>query len=423
MTDSPLPDLDRDAPPLVSGLLMRGSERASRTFLAAARRIPERLQIVIWFGGSAALFVAVLVASIAQSPTLEGVLSGLLGGFFLALLFAAAGGWMLLWIRRPSRASSATVAAPPSRVAEALAPTLRELSRARGEVIRQVRARSVMRVPAGILAAVLLWILAQSSDDPPTVFDFFMYLLVGALGGELWAIGHLDRDYRRLYKDRVLPHLAKQFGELTYQQASAVDVSRLSNHRILKEFTTVKIDDEICGTYRTLPLRIVEARLEKRSGNNRQVVFDGVLVEVTLPRTLSGTTVLMPDAGIIGNLAAGWRSDGLEHVALEDPRFEARYEVYGSNQIEARALLTPAFMERFMALGERAGLTPPGAVAEGNRLMMALPKRVATDLFEPPAYWKASGEEVLVALSNDIRAVLNMADAIIELDFWASGRR
>jgi Protein of unknown function (DUF3137) len=95
--------------------------------------------------------------------------------------------------------------------------------------------------------------------------------------------------------------------------------------------------------------------------------------------------------------------------------------VYGSDQIEARALLTPAFMERFTALASGLGFSPPAALAQGNRLTAALPKRIMGDLFEPPPYWKpAGGGEALLSLSRDIEAVLKMADAVIDLDFWSA---
>ena len=48
---------------------------------------------------------------------------------------------------------------------------------------------------------------------------------------------------------------------------------------------------------------------------------------------------------------------------------------------------------------------------------------MGADLFEPPPYWKASGGRELLALSADIGSVLKMVDAVIEVDFWASGRR
>jgi hypothetical protein len=75
-----------------------------------------------------------------------------------------------------------------------------------------------------------------------------------------------------------------------------------------------------------------------------------------------------------------------------------------------------------MALAAGAGFSLPGALAEGNRLVVALP-RMGGDLFKPPIYWKPAGGEALVTLEEDVRAVLNMADTVIDLDFWATGRK
>jgi hypothetical protein len=93
--------------------------------------------------------------------------------------------------------------------------------------------------------------------------------------------------------------------------------------------------------------------------------------------------------------------------------------VYSDDQIESRALLTPAFMERFMALAAASGIWLSGALAEGNRLMVELPKRLVGDLFEAPVYRKPAGGQALLSLEEDIRAVLGIADTVIDLDFWA----
>jgi hypothetical protein len=136
-----------------------------------------------------------------------------------------------------------------------------------------------------------------------------------------------------------------------------------------------------------------------------------------LPRNLSATTAVIVDGGTFGNLAERLRKRSLSRVRLEDPRFEARYEVYGDDQIGARALLTPAFMERLMALGDRPGFAMPVALAEGNRLIVAMPKAYSRDLFEPPGLRrKADGGRVLAELCSDIAAVLAVASSVIDLD-------
>jgi hypothetical protein len=106
-----------------------------------------------------------------------------------------------------------------------------------------------------------------------------------------------------------------------------------------------------------------------------------------------------------------------ERVRLEDPVFEKVYEVYGTDQVAARALLNPAFMEKMLKLGERPDFERPLALCSGRLLQIAMPKRVGRDLFEPPSFQKpAASRDTLIQLQADIAAVIAAADAIIDLD-------
>lgn len=423
MSDDRRPVPDRDEPPFVSALLIATVSGAAQTVRRAIASLHQRTRLFLWGGGTVVTFVGILILSILESPTLGGIARGIFAGVFLALLFAVGAGWLLILPSAPRSKERVAERTNVGALDTLLAPTLKELNAVRADVIAKVKARSVTRVPIGVAGGIALWVFAQSSSDPPGFFGLIAFLIGGALAGEAWAASKLEREYRRLYKDRVLPLLAARVGDLTYRAASHDVVHKLRSHRILPEFHTVQADDQIVGTHRGLPLEIVEARLRRRTGNETQEVFNGLVIELTLPRSLTGTTVVLTDEGVFGNLKARWRSGAMEPVRLEDPRFEQRFEVYSSDQIEARALLTPAFMDRFMALAAGSGFALPGALAEGGRLVVALPKRLGGDLFEPPVYWKPAGGRALLALEEDIRAVLNMADTVIDLDFWAAGRK
>jgi hypothetical protein len=414
---------DEEALPFVAGLVVRGSGRVGAAIKGVIRLIPPTLLIAGAGIMAVAIWVQLFVLSVAQSPGFEGVVRGIFAGGFVALLFAGGAAWTLMWAMTSGRSSSpASDGGEGHALEEALAPTLRELRIVRADVIRKVKQRSMLRVPLGIAGGAAFWALSQLGSDPPDAVDLLVFLFFGALAGEVWAIGTLDREYRQLYKRRVLPQLAARFGALTYRAASTDRVHALTAHGVFKTFDHWVAEDEIVGTYRGLPLSIVELQLERRSGkDDTSVVFDGLLVDLVLPRNLAGITAVTPDAGMIGNLKARLRSGTLEHVRLEDPRFDQHYQVYATDQIEARALLTPAFMERFVALASQSRFSLPGGLAEGNRFVVALPKRSGGDLFEPPSYWKPAGGTALVALHDDIAAVLRMADAVIQLDFWASG--
>jgi hypothetical protein len=311
----------------------------------------------------------------------------------------------------------------PVELHSQLAPTLRALDELRTDISARVRSRSISRIPIGVAGGIGMWVVSQRGDDPPGAVGFLLFLIVGAIAGERWAAHALERDYRRRYKDDVLPQLAGDIGALTYRAASPDQLSHFGAFRILPDYDRVEADDEIAGTHAGLPIEIIEVELKKRVNKKTRVVFAGLLVGVTLPRRLTSTTVIATDRGAWENFKARWSGGAMETVHLEHAEFERRYEVHSTDQIEARALLTPAFMERFVALASTAQFAVPGAIADGNHFVVALPKRMGMgDLFEPPPYWKPAGGEALLGLQSDIRTVLGFADAIIQLDFWARGR-
>ena len=413
-----------EQPPFVQGLIIGAIEQSGAWLHKTLRSANQHLLIWCWGLGTAAMFVLVLIGSIVQSPTVIGVLQGFFAGVFLALLFAVAFGSLLLWARKDRAGNRTGESTRAGELDARLAPVLRELNALRTDIIAQVKARSYTRVPLGAIGGVLAWAYARQGPDPPEVPALGLFMIVGAVAGEYWAAYKLERQYRRRYKDQVLPKIASALGNLTYREASKSEVERLAGLRILPEYDALSADDEIHGIHNSLPIRIVEVRLRRRHNKRTVTVFDGLLVAIMLPRSLTATTLVLTDRGVWENFKARWRGAGLETVRLEHQEFEKRYEVSSTDQIEARALLTPAFMDRFIELATRAEFAVPGAIAEGHTLTVALPKRMgAGDLFEPPPYWMPAGGAALVRLENDIRAVLKMADTVNKLDFFAAGRQ
>ena len=411
---------EHDDLPFVQRLLVRSVHTAQHTIAGGLRALGQRTLLWLWGGVTVATLLILLVGGLAAATDIAGILTAAFAAFFAALVVAGAGAWVVIGVLGTSRTRAVDRTEVPALEGR-LAPVLRELDVVRAEIVKKVKVRSATRVPAGMTLAGLMWLIERAGDEPAGLSDLVVLLVIGALAGEVWASYALGQEYVRLYKSRVLPLLAERFGNLTYRVASPADFDALARYRVMADFDTVEAEDELVGTYRGLALRITEAKLTKRSGKQKQTPFDGLLIDLVLPRSLTGTTVVRADQGVFGNLATRLRSSALERVRLEDPRFERQYEVYGSDQIEARALLTPAFMERFTALASGEGFSRPAALAQGNRLTAALPKRMMGDLFEPPPYWKpAGGGEALLSLSRDIEAVLKMADAVISLDFFSA---
>lgn len=370
--------------------------------------------------GSLALGAVVAVAlawsSIRQDPGIGGWLTGIFVGLLTGLLIAGAGAWaVMLLVLGPERRAAAQAQAT-FEPGDELSQVLAELEVTRLDTRRRINAGAVWRIPLCILGAVLFWVATQFGDDPGDVGDLLLFMGVGGFGGYFWAAAGLSQAYGRLYKARVLPKLAAGFGELAWRPGQP-PLDELRRHRLFPDWDDWSAEDEIFGEYRGMPLSIVELKLTKGSGKDERTVFQGLTAAVTLPRGLKGTTVVIPDRGLFGNLAERLRGGPCQPVRLEDPRFEKAYEVYGSDQVSARALLTPAFMERFMAFAEAGHFGAPAALVQDNRLLMALGTLGGRDLFEPPSYRKpAAGREALTQLHDDIASVLRAADAVIDLD-------
>jgi hypothetical protein len=371
--------------------------------------------LAVSLAAALAVFIIVIVASIHRSPGLGGLLSGVFTGLFAALLVAGGGAWLAIAMAAPK--ATAIVDSTDIGEADTLAPVLAELEATRVDVVRQVNARAIGRIPLCAGGGLLFWILTQFGKDPSGAFDLLIFVGMGGLAGYAWAANTLSERYRRLYKDRVLPLLAAQFGALSYRQAIVPDLGTLHGEGIFEDFDRVIAEDEIFGTYRGLAVSIIELSLTKESGDTRRTVFNGLLTQIDLPRRLNGTTAVIADGGMFGNFRDRLGARGRERVRIEDPRFEKAYEVYGTDQISARALLTPAFIERFLALGSLPSFAKPLAFARDNRLLIALPKGALGTLFRSPGYRKpAASREALLGLHHDIRTVLDAADAVIGLD-------
>lgn len=353
--------------------------------------------------------IAAVGAALAGHP-IHGALAA------VALWFGA--DWITKAIVAQKTATAKADADAPDRpLPPDLQPVLAQLEATRVRMAAAIERRTRIRLPLGLAAGVLFWTWLQFDRDPPGLIVLGILAAIGALGGWAWASGAISQRYREMYKAEVLPRLAASFGELTYRPAERPDAATLRQQRLFRTFDRVGADDEIVGRYCGVPLSIVELRLDDTRGKNAITVFDGLFARIELPRRLAGTTAVIADAGLLGGLHDLWGERAASRVRIESPAFEQVYQVHGTDQIGARALLTPAFVERFMTLGERTGFGRPLALAQGNQLTIVLPKQGMGDLFEPPDYAQpATSRAALAKLHDDLQAVLNVADAVVDLD-------
>ncbi|MEQ8306862.1 MAG: DUF3137 domain-containing protein [Hoeflea sp.] len=186
---------------------------------------------------------------------------------------------------------------------------------------------------------------------------------------------------------------------------------------LLPPYGQAKLEDRIAGKHKGLGFELCEVALTRRSAKSdtkNKTAFTGVLLAVDCHRRFEGETVLTPDWGPKGNLVERLRQQG-ERVQFEGIVFENAFEVYSTDQLEARYLLSPLMMERIVGfadnLGNGRGI---GLAFSQGQLLLAVRRRrgagrfEAGHLFARVDNWRERAERV----SGEIHAVLQIVDAL-----------
>ncbi len=178
--------------------------------------------------------------------------------------------------------------------------------------------------------------------------------------------------------------------------------------RLLEHPDDSSFEDHFEGVRASCAFELCEATLTRGSGKNRTTVFRGQLFRIAFPRKFLGTTVVLRDSGWLNRFEC---PPHLSKVGLEDVHFEKIFEVFGSDQVEARAILTPAFMQQLVDLETAyAGHHIRCAFTDGD-LLIAIE---APNRFEIGGMFKTLVDRSRVeTIARDIGAVFQLVDSFI----------
>ena len=167
------------------------------------------------------------------------------------------------------------------------------------------------------------------------------------------------------------------FGEFKYydKNLNILEYENFQKHveklKFFKKFNIYMCDDIVKGRYNGLNLTIADILLQYKSEHqkdNIEDIFDGILICSDCNKNFHSTTVVRLDEGALNQLN---EVTGLKRVRLEDPVFEKAFEVYSNDQVEARYLLTTAFMDRLLKVQKKLKL-PVTCSFENGKIYIAL---------------------------------------------------
>jgi len=193
--------------------------------------------------------------------------------------------------------------------------------------------------------------------------------------------------------------------------SDAFSLAAFLDSGLVEPFETASVDHILTGVARGVPFAVAEIALLDAKGYR---MFGGVLASFQLSRPRPGLTIVTRDRGLLGNLLMHAGS-GIERLPLEDPAFEDVFEVYGTDQVGGRVILTTTMLERLKTLDEVAAAHGFACAFRDERLLIALngmswrcpPWRILTPVdswIQTYAAWLAN----LVDLPVDIVHTLNL---------------
>ena len=214
------------------------------------------------------------------------------------------------------------------------------------------------------------------------------------------------------FKKKCMSKLLRVFGNIKWHNnCEVIKTVEICETGLFPPILYRITDDEFVGEYQGVKFRMSETKFPV----NRFIGFTGIILAFEANKSFESHTI------IVSKLAPDrHHSFKLEPVTLEDPKFCRDYNVYSSDQTEARYFITPSFMERFRKLKVAFKTTDIACAFLKNKVIFALDSEglsgLSKNLFEIDAYSAFTDDrEAINIFYNELTSVLDMA-AYFKLD-------
>jgi hypothetical protein len=256
-----------------------------------------------------------------------------------------------------------------------------------------------------IIATVILIMAFTSnhvhSKDMEGLVKLAIFIYVLALTA--WKI--IKKKFENSVKEKIMPVVCDCFGDMTWSHGKYVDGGLLFTMScVIPKYTSESYDDIFQGVFKGVNIDIAESYYVRGTGKNRRTVFDGVIVKLDMNKFFTSHTVIKPN----GLIKAPPSSD-LHHTNLEDVEFNKKYDVYTDDDVDARYLITPSFMERLKSVKMAFRASSVSCAFYEKYLIIALPTK--KDLFSLCSLIKPMDDRVqYFQMYNEIESIIKLID-------------
>ncbi|WP_299192119.1 DUF3137 domain-containing protein [uncultured Erythrobacter sp.] len=197
----------------------------------------------------------------------------------------------------------------------------------------------------------------------PFELGMFRLFLSGFIGFGVFAWGYAPiNEAKKTIKVGINSAIARSLG-ISYEHdlVPGEEYEAARRYGLLPSYQRDSQEDRWFGELEGHPFNLYEAHLEQRrgSGKNRRwvTVFRGAIISMGFGRNFHSTTLLQRKGKHKKWFGFGGRADHaefgdhrLDYVDQVHPDFEGVFEVWSDDQVEARVLIHPSYVEHLLSL-------------------------------------------------------------------------
>ncbi|WP_296718608.1 DUF3137 domain-containing protein [Erythrobacter sp.] len=240
-------------------------------------------------------------------------------------------------------------------------------------------------------AALLMPVLAFLWFGPDGLGSFRTFISIGAaIGVGVWGYQPIAEAKKQI-KVGINSAIAASLGvSYAHEVEPGAEFESAKRYGLLPSYDRSGFEDRWHGALEGHGFNLYEAHLEERrgSGKNRRwvTVFRGVIIQMAFGRPFRSTTLLQRAGKHKKWLGLGSAKDSvsfdghqLDFVDQVHPDFDEVFALYSDDQVEARVLVHPSYLEHLLRLESAFGAKELRALFTGGEVILAVEGK---DMFE-----------------------------------------
>ena len=278
-----------------------------------------------------------------------------------------------------------------------IAPEIQKYDKERVSKLKTSLCSSTILVLIAILFGILKYNARTYTTSDGKIILFLLFIAIS-----IYCV--IQKEFENKIKTLIMPTVCKCFGNLKWSNGSYRLSTIFSSTKLFDSYDYISYDDIFAGDFKDVNFEIIEAKFTKGSGRSKSTIFEGAIIKLDMNKSFKGRTVIRPNT-----LMHKSPSPILKHTELEDVDFEKRFDVFTDDEVEARYLITPSFMERVNEMQVACKADKVSCAFYNKYLFVAL--HTSEDLFSICSLFKrVDDKKQFFTMFEEILSIIKLID-------------